>query len=334
MKRRAFISVLGGAAAWPLAAMPHKARAQQTAAMPIVGILHAGVPEANILLMAAFRKGLGETGYVDGQNVSIEYRWAHNDSARLPELAADLVRRRVAVIATPIGTVAALAAKAATTTIPIVFSTGADPVQAGLVASLNRPGGNITGIVNLNVDLGAKRLGLLHELKPDAVRIALIVNPGSPIATKTTINDVQSAASTIDRRIEVFTASTSREIDAAFAGLAQGRADALLVSGADPLFVDRRVQFATLAARHVMPAIFAAREFAEAGGLMSYGASNLDRYRHVGIYTGRVLKGEKPADLPVVRATKFELVINLQTARALGIDVPPTLLARADEVIE
>jgi ABC-type uncharacterized transport system substrate-binding protein len=328
MKRRHFITLLAGAAAWPLAARA------QPATMPIVGVLHAGVPEANVLAMTAFRKGLSETGYVDGQNVAIEYRWAHNDSTRLPELAADLVRRRVAAIATPIGTVAALAAKAATTTIPIVFAAGADPVQAGLVGSLNRPGGNMTGIVNLNVDLGAKRLGLLHELKPDAARIALIVNPGSPIATETTIKDVQLAASTIGRHIEVFRAGTNREIDAAFARLVQGRAEALLVSGADPLFVDRRVQFATLAARHVMPSIFAAREFAEVGGLMSYGASNLDRYRQVGIYTGRVLKGERPADLPVARATKFELVINLQTARALGIEVPPTLLARADEVIE
>jgi putative ABC transport system substrate-binding protein len=329
MKRREFITLLGGAAvAWPLTV-----RAQQ-AAMPVIGILHAGVPEANVHLMAAFRRGLGDTGYVEGQNVAIEYRWAHNDSTRLPELAADLVRRRVTVITTPIGTVAALAAKAATATIPIVFSAGTDPVQADLVASLNRPGGNVTGIVNLNAELGAKRLGLLHELRPDAARFALMVNSSSPIATAAAIKDVQSAASTIERHIDIFTPSTSREIDAAFAGLVKNHVAALLVNGADPFFIDRRVQFATLAARHMVPAMFAARDFADVGGLMSYGPNNADRYRQVGIYTGRVLKGEKPADLPILRSTRFELVINLQTARALGVDVPPTLLARADEVIE
>ena len=229
---------------------------------------------------------------------------------------------------------AALAAKAATTTIPIIFSAGTDPVQAGLVASLNRPGGNVTGIVNLNAELGAKRLGLLHELRPDAARIALMVNPNSPIATQAAIKDVRSAASTIERHIEIFTPSTNREIDAAFAALVHSRISALLVNGADPFFVDRRVQFATLAARHIVPAIFAARDFADVGGLMSYGPNNEDRYRQVGIYTARVLKGEKPADLPVLRPSKFELVINMQTARALGLEIPPTLLARADEVIE
>jgi putative tryptophan/tyrosine transport system substrate-binding protein len=326
--RREAIILLGGAAAWPLAA-----RAQQLT-VPVIGFLHAGAPETNAHLMGAFHRGLSETGYVDGQNVAVEYRWAHNDGARLPDLAADLVRRRVAVIVTPIGTVAALAAKAATATIPIVFSAGTDPVQAGLVASLNRPGGNVTGIVNLNAELAAKRLGLLHELQPAATRIALMVNPRSPIATEAAIKDVQLAAPTIARHIEIFTPATNREIDAAFAALVQKGVGALLVNGADPFFIDRRVQFATLAARHVVPAIFAARDFADVGGLMSYGPNNPDRYRQVGIYTGRVLRGEKPADLPVLRASKFELVINLQTARALGLEVPPTLLARADEVIE
>jgi len=329
MRRRKFIALLGGAAvAWPLGARAQKA------AMQTIGFLHAGVPEANFRLVAAFRQGLIETGYVEGHNLTIEYRWAHNDNARLPERAADLVRRRTAVIVTPIGTAAALAVKAATSTIPVVFSAGTDPVTAGLVKSLNRPGGNLTGIINLNAELGAKRLGLLHELRPRAARIALIVNPNSPISTEGTIKDVEAAAATIGQHIDVFTAGSAREIDNAFASLVQGRADAVLVSGADPFFVDRRVQFATLSARHLVPAMFAAREFSEVGGLMSYGASNQDRYRQVGVYTGRVLKGEKPADLPVARATKFELVINVQTARAFGLDVPPTLLARADEVIE
>jgi putative tryptophan/tyrosine transport system substrate-binding protein len=332
MNRRAFILALGGGAVGPVT-WPLAAQAQQPA-MPIIGFLHAGVPEANFHLVAAFRQGLTETGYVEGHNVAIEYRWAHNDNARLPEMAADLVRRRVAAIVTPIGTAAALAAKAATSTIPVIFSAGTDPVEAGLVKSLNRPGGNLTGIVNLNAELGAKRLGLLHELRPQAARIALIVNPNSPISTDWTIRDVQAAAATIGQRIDVFTAGSNRDIDTAFATLVQGRADAVLVSAADPFFVDRRVQFATLSARHLMPAMFAAREFTEVGGLISYGANNRDRNRQVGVYTGRVLKGEKPADLPVARATKFELVINLQTARTLGIDVPPTLLARADEVIE
>jgi ABC-type uncharacterized transport system substrate-binding protein len=324
--RRNFITLLGGAAAWPLAA-----RAQQPA-LPVIGYLYAGAPEPTAHLMAAFRKGLSDAGYVEGQNVAIEYRFAQNEFDRLPELAADIVRRRVAVITTPGSTPAALAAKAATMTIPIVFGIGADPVQAGLVASLNRPGGNVTGISSMNLELGAKRLGLIHELVPGAARFAVLVDPNSP-ATEPLIKDVQAAASAIGRQVEVLTASTNREIDTAFASLVPKRVDALVLTPG-PLFNNRRVQLATLAVRHAMPTIYSSREFAEAGGLMSYGPSVMEEFRQVGIYTGRVLKGEKPADLPIIRATKFEFVINLQTARALGIAVPPTLLARADEVIE
>jgi putative ABC transport system substrate-binding protein len=325
VNRRSFITLLGGtAAAWPLAV-----RAQQPA-MPVVGFLDSRSPDTVAHLVAAFRKGLGETGYVEGRNVVIEFRWAHNESARLPELAADLVRRRVAVIATPGSTAAAIAAKAATTTIPIIFSGGGNPVQTGLVASLNRPGGNVTGISSMNVELGAKRLGLLHELVPSAARFFVLINPKNPFA-EAFVTDVRTAA--MGRQIEVVSASTNLDIDTAFAILVQKRADALLVSP-DPLFVSRRVQLATLAARHAVPAIYPFREDVEAGGLMSYGASNTDLIRQAGVYTGRVLKGEKPADLPVMQATKFEFVINLQTARALGVAVPPMLLARADEVID
>ena len=328
MRRRDFLGVLCSTTA---AVTVRPLRAQQP--MPVVGFLHAGSPEASKNLVAVFRKGLSEAGYVDGQDVTIDYRWAHNDNRQLPGLAAELVRRQVSVIVTPIGTASALAAKAATTTIPIVFSAGTDPVQAGLVTALNRPGGNVTGVVFLGAELGAKRLGLLHELLPAAKRFAVLVNPRNPVATESLLKDVQSAAAAIGGHIEVFTASTHREIDTAFASLVQGRVDALMV-GADPMFLDRRVQLATMATRHSMPAIAVGREFAEAGVLMSYGASNAERYRQVGIYTGRILKGEKPADLPVAQATRFELVINLQTARALGLTVPPALLARADEVIE
>ncbi len=331
MRRRAFIALVGGAAAVPLA-WPLAARAQQPA-LPAIGILHNGSPEAYAGPMAAFRKGLSDAGFVEGQNVAIEYRWARNDNGRLPELAVDLVRRRVAVIATPVGTAAALAAKAATATIPIVFSTGTDPVKAGLVASLNRPGGNVTGIANLTSELGAKRLGLLHEMLPHAARFAALVNPNNPVAAETMIKDVRSAAATIGRQIEVVTAGGNRDIDTAFATMVEKRSDALLV-GADPMFNTRRVQIATLAARHMLPAIYPVREFAEAGGLMSYGPSNTDRFRQVGIYTGRILKGEKPADLPVMQTAKFEFLINLPTARALGLTIPPNLLARADEAIE
>jgi putative ABC transport system substrate-binding protein len=327
LKRREFIALLSGAAAWPLAA-----HAQQPA-MPVIGFLHPGSAEANASLVAAFRKGLNEAGYAEGRNVAIDFRWAHGDRSRLAELAADLVHRRVAVIATPIGTEAALVAKAATATIPIVFAVGTDPVQAGLVAAMNRPGGNVTGIANLTVELAAKRLGLLHELLPAATRFGVLVNPNNPVAAESTIKDVRSGAAAIGRQIEVLTASTNRGIDMAFASFRGKRADALMI-GADPLFIDRRVQFATLAARHALPAIYTSREFAEAGGLMSYGASNADRYRQVGIYTGRILNGERPADLPVARVTKFEFVINLQTGKALDLEIPPMLLARADEVIE
>jgi putative ABC transport system substrate-binding protein len=327
IRRREFIFKLGGAAAaWPLAA-----RAQQPA-MSVVGYLHQGVPEGSSQTLAAFREGLSETGYVEGQNVAIEYRWARNEVARLSDLAADLVRRRVAVIAMPVSTPAALAAKAATATIPIVFAVGADPVALGLVASLNRPGGNVTGVASMGIEIATKRLGLLQELLPRAARFAVLVNPANPNAEPYT-KDLQAAAAAVGRQIEVLPASTNRDIDAAFANLGKRRADALLVAP-DTLFTNRRVQFATLGARYLVPALYNDRRFSEAGGLMSYGANIMDITRHTGIYVGRILKGEKPADLPVLRATKFEFVINLQTATALGLDVPTKLLALADEVIE
>jgi putative ABC transport system substrate-binding protein len=321
------LAILGGAAAvWPLAA-----RAQQPP-MPVIGFLFGGSPEASANFVAAFRKGLGEAGYVEGQNVAIEYLWTHNDNDRLPELAADLVRRRVAVIVTPNFIAAALAAKAATATIPIVFGGGFDPVQAGLVASLNQPGGNVTGISFMSVETGGKRLGLLHELLPGAARFAVLVNPTNPNA-EPNITEARAAASVIGRQIEVLAASTNRDIDTAFASLVQTRADALLVSP-EPLFTTRRVQLVTLAAHHAVPTIYYIREFAEIGGLMSYGPNIADQYRQVGVYSGRILKGEKPGDLPILRPTKFEFVINLQTAKTFGLEVPTTLLARADEVIE
>ena len=327
MIRREFITLLGGATvAWPIAA-----RAQQ-AALPIVGFVYPSVPELSAGIVAAFRKGLNETGFVEGRNVTIEFRFGYNDIAQLPKLAADLVDRRVAVIATPGSTPSALAAKAATTTIPIVFGIGPDPVEIGLVASLNRPGGNVTGISSMNAELGAKRLGFLHELLPSAVRFAVLVNPNNRNAEPLT-RDAQATASAIGRQIEIFAASSAREIDAAFVSLLQKRADALLVSP-DPLFDSRRVQLVTLATHHRLPTIYSFRENVEIGGLMSYGSSAAERDRQVGIYTGRILKGEKPADLPVLRAAKFEFVINLQTAKILGLNVPPSLLAIADEVIE
>jgi putative tryptophan/tyrosine transport system substrate-binding protein len=330
MKRRAFIAGLGGALAAP-AAWPLAASAQQPA-LPAVGFVHGGSADASADRVRAFRKGLGETGYVEGQNVTVEYHLLEGQYERLPALMADLVRRRVAVIATPGFSLAAIAAKAATSAIPIVFGVGDDPVKLGLVASLARPGGNATGINFLVAEVNAKRLGLLHQLVPKAVRLAVIFNPVETIA-EATLRDVQDAARSIGLQIQGFNASTSREIDAAFATLAREHSDALLV-GSGSFFTSRRVQFATLAARDRIPAAYEVRDYVEAGGLMSYGTDVVDSYRQVGVYTGTILKGTKPADLPVVQSTKFEFVINLQTARLIGIEVPPTLLALTDEVIE
>jgi len=329
IRRRDFVILLGcgTAAAWPLAA-----HAQQSK-VPVVGFLHPGSAEPNASLLAAFRKGLAEAGYTEGKNVAIEFRWAHGENSRLGEMAADLVQRQVAVIVTPIGTVTVLAAKTATSTIPIVFSAGTDPVKAGIVASLRRPGGNVTGVNYMAAELSAKRLSLLHELTPRATRIALLVNPANPVPAETVPKDTEAAAETIGLHIDVYKAETSREIEMAFDAIIQNRADALVI-GADAFFIDRRVQIVTLATRYLLPTVYFLREFAEIGGLMSYGASDFGRYREVGIYTGRILKGEKPADMPVVQPTQFELVINLSTARAIGITVPPSLLAQANEVIE
>ena len=325
--RREFAVLLGGAAAaWPIGA-----RGQQ-AAFPVIGLLSGGSPESTAHLVAAFRKGLSESGYVEGHNVAIEFRWARGQYDQLSELAADLVRRRVVAIVTPDSMPAALAAKAATTTIPIVFGTGGDPIQTGLVASLSRPGGNVTGVSAMNVEVVAKRFGLMHELIPAAARFALLVNPSNPL-TEPTIKGVQAAASSIGRQLELLTANTNRDIDAAFATLVQKRTDALLIAG-DAFFTNRLVQLATLAVYHRVPASYGIRDFVATGGLMSYGSRFTDMFRQAGIYTGRILKGEKPADLPILQPTKFELVINLQTAKMLGLTVPPTLLARADEVIE
>jgi putative tryptophan/tyrosine transport system substrate-binding protein len=327
VRRREFITLLGSAAAaWPVAA-----RAQQ-AAMPVIGYLYTGSPDPSAHLTSAFRKGLSEAGYTEGRDVTIEYRWAHNDNARLPELAADLVRRQVAVLVTPGSSPAALVAKATTSTIPVIFSIGADPVEIGLVTSLNRPGGNITGFSSMNVELAPKRFGLLHELLPQAGRAFVLANSSNPVAD-VFIRDVRAAATAVGWQIEVLTANTVSEINTAFSSLAQKSAAAVLVTPG-PLFNNRRIQLATLASRYTLPVMFSSREFAEAGGLMSYGPSIPEEFRQAGLYAARVLKGEKPADLPVGRATKFEFVINLQTANALGIEIPPTLLARADEVIE
>ena len=327
MKRREFITLLGGAAAaWPLAA-----RAQQPA-MPVIGLLHPGSPETNARFVAGFRKGLAETGYFEGRNILIEYRWGHGESTRLPELAADLVSRAANVIVTPGGVAAALAAKAATATIPIVFVIGVDPVQAGLVVSLNRPGGNVTGITSMNSDLAAKQLGLLHQLLQRDARFVVLVNSSNP-QIRLAVADVKAAAAAMGQPLDIVTAKTNREITPAFKEAVQKRADAILISP-DPLFSSRPVQLATLAARHAMPAIYALREFAESGGLISYGSNFTDMFRQAGTYVARILKGEKPADLPILQATKFELVINLQTAEVLGLAVQPSLLAIADEVIE
>jgi len=328
MQRRDFIKFLGGAAAaWPLSA-----RAQQPA-MPVIGFLSTSSAEAFVGRLRGFRQGLKEAGYAEGENVAIEYRWAGNQLNRLPELAAELVRREVAVIATSGGPASAFAAKAATTTIPIVFIVGADPVGLGLVTSLARPGGNLTGINFFAFELAAKRLGLLRQLVPGITRVALLVNPTDAAIAGATTRDVETAARTAGMQIQVLNASNSREIDAAFASIARERPDALIV-GTGSFLTDRRVQLAQLATRHAVPTIYGGREHAEAGGLISYGTNLTEAYRQIGVYCARILKGAKPADLPVEQSTKFELVINAQTARLLGLTVPPQLLAIADEVIE
>jgi putative tryptophan/tyrosine transport system substrate-binding protein len=328
MRRRQFISFLGGASvAWPLAA-----RAQQPA-LPVIGLLDSRSPDALTDRLRGFRQGLRDSGYIEGENVIIVYRWAENQFDRLPVLAAELVRQQVAVIVTSGSPAVAFAAKAATTTVPIVFSYGGDPVKIGLVASLARPGGNLTGINFFSNELTAKRLELLRELVPTAVRVVVLVNPSNAANTEITLRDVETAARVMGLQIQVHNASTSREIDAAFATFVRERPDALFLGG-DSFFNARRVQLALLAGRHGVPAIHSEREYTEVGGLMSYGSNISDAYRHMGVYAGRILKGAKPVDLPVVQATKFELVINAQTARMLGLTVPPTLLATADEVIE
>jgi putative tryptophan/tyrosine transport system substrate-binding protein len=327
MRRRKFITLLGGAAAWPLAT-----HAQQSA-LPVIAFVNARSPESAARQVAAFRQGLAETGYVEGQNVAVEYHWLDGRYDRLPSLVADVVRRRVAVIATPGTAAAALAAKAATSTIPIVFGVGADPVQLGLVTSLARPGGNATGINFFTQETLTKRLGLLHDLVPKAVRIAVLVNPANATSVEPTLRDIPEAARALGLQIQVLNASTSREIEAAFATLRREPADALFVAG-DGFFASRRVQFATLAMRYAIPAVYSSREFPEVGGLMSYGTDAADRFRQAGTMSGQILKGTKPADLPVIQSSKFEFVINVQTARALDLEVPNALQLLADEVIE
>ena len=327
MNKREFITLLGGAAAWPVAA-----RAQQPA-MPVVGLLDQRSPDELEDRLRGFRQGLKDSDFVEGQNVAIDYRWAQNKEDRLPELAADLVRRRVAVIAATGGIGPTLAAKAATTTIPVVFIVSDDPVRLGLVASLARPGGNLTGINFFNVELTAKRLELLRELVPATTRVAVLINPANTEYTETTVREVGAAARTIGLQIQVLKASTIGEINAAFATFVRERPDALFV-GQDPFFNSRRTQLVHLATRYAVPASYTARDFAEAGGLMSYGANIADAWRQAGSYAGHILKGAKSADLPVVQSSKFELVINHQTATMLGLTVPDKLLATADEVIE
>jgi putative ABC transport system substrate-binding protein len=326
MQRRQFICVIGAAAAWPL-----PVRAQQPAT-PMIGYLEAGSPASVAKLILKFRQGLAETGYVEGQNVSIEFRWGEGHHETLPSLAADLVSRRVAIIVATGGEVSAVAAKGATTAIPIVFDTSRDPVELGLVASLNRPGGNTTGVNQLNAELGAKSVGLMHELVPKAAVIAFLGNPNNP-SMQDQLKERQEAARAIGLKIAPVAVASVADLDAAFAAIGQQQYGALLIA-ADPFFFGQRDKLAALALRHAMPAMHGRREFAEAGGLISYGTSLADTYRQVGIYTGRILKGEKPADLPVVQSSKFELVINLKTAKALGLTIPPGLLAIADDVIE
>jgi putative ABC transport system substrate-binding protein len=328
MRRREFISLLGSA----VVTQPLTVKAQQ-APMPVVGLLGATTAKGYAAQLAAFRQGLSEAGFAEGRDVAIEYRWADDQYDRLPGLAADLVSRNVAVIATIGGNAAALAAKAATTTIPVVFHGGLDPVKAGLVASLNRPGGNLTGIVTLSTDTGQKRLQLIHEVVPAATTLGILLNPANKAVTETQSNDFQTGARALGLQLHVLNASTEREIEDAFANLKQMRVGALAI-GTDGFFVSRSVQLAALANRYAMPAIFQYREFAAAGGLMSYGSSAPESYRLSGVYTGRILKGEKPADLPVQQATKVELIVNLKTAKTLGLTVPMSLLTRADELIE
>jgi putative ABC transport system substrate-binding protein len=328
MRRRELIKLLGSAAAsWPLAA-----RAQQQP-MPVIGLLNPISPDTNADVLGAFRQGLKDTAYVEGENVAIVYRWAENQIDRLPALAAELARRQVAVIVATGSVSAAFAAKAATTTIPIVFVVAEDPVKLGLVTSIARPGGNVTGVNILSAELAAKRLELLRELVPGATRVAVLVNPTNATNTESTLRDVEPAARAMGLQIQVLEASTSREINVAFATFVRERPDALFV-GADIFFLSRRLQLAHLATRHAIPATYSARQYAEAGGLMSYGTKITDAWRQLGVYTGRILKGAKPVDLPVEQLSKFELVINAETARMLGITVPPTLHSTADEVIE
>jgi putative ABC transport system substrate-binding protein len=328
MHRRSFLTLLGtsaAASAWPLAA-----RAQQQPAMPVIGFLNGGSPDGYAPLVAAFRQGLKETGFPEGQNLAVEYRWADGQYDRLPAMAAELVGRQVAVIVA--NTPGNLAAKAATTTIPIVFTTSTDPVQIGLVASLSRPGGNVTGATSLDLEVSPKRLELAHELVPTATTVAVLVNPTSP-TFETVLQDLQAAARTLGRQLHVLHASTERDLDTAFATLVQLRTGALVI-GSDTFFTSRVEQIAALALRHAVPAIYQTRAFAAARGLMSYGGSSTDLYRIAGTYTGRILKGEKPADLPVQQVAKIELIINMKAAKALGITFPTAILVRADEVIE
>jgi putative ABC transport system substrate-binding protein len=327
MRRRNFLSVLGGAVAWPVAA-----RAQQPA-MPTIGFLSNQSPDLFAGRVRTFHQGLSQTGYTEGRNAAIEYRWANGQNERLPALAADLVRRQVAVIAATGGTPPALAAKSATATIPILFYVGGDPVELGLVASLSRPGSNVTGVTDLNVEVGPKRVELLRELLPAATSVALLVNPSNPRIAEPLSRSTQAAARLLGLQLHVLQASSERDLETVFDDLVQMRAGGLVISS-DALFQARTEQLAALAARHAIPTVFQFREFVAAGGLMSYGASVTDQYRQMGVYAGRILKGEKPADLPVLQSSKVELIINLKAANSLGLEVPQTLLARAEEVIE